>query len=117
MKFSIDSQEVKNIENTVNDINSIKKGCSMGSLQDFINTVNQFNDMCDDNIIYFCSKRGRIYIDNIDDNINSCREYGFDDIVAYGIEEDKLIVYTLINECHKVEYNTNGKWRYEKINK
>ncbi|WMJ81242.1 hypothetical protein RBU49_03020 [Clostridium sp. MB40-C1] len=111
MKFVTDNKKVKDMENTISDINNVKNNCSRGGLQDFIHIVNTFNNMCNDDVKYFCSKKGYIY-----DNENH-RTFGYNDVVSYGIEGDKLILYVLINELEKIEYDKTGQWRYVKINK
>ncbi|WMJ81243.1 hypothetical protein RBU49_03025 [Clostridium sp. MB40-C1] len=111
MKFSIDNKKAKNMEDVINNINKIKNNCTEnGNLQDFIHTVNTFNDMANDDITYICNEEGNIYIEN-PSHIDSCGgQFFYNNVVSYGIEGDKLILYLLQYNLRKIALTVDGRY-------
>ncbi|WMJ81245.1 hypothetical protein RBU49_03035 [Clostridium sp. MB40-C1] len=113
MKFNKYSRELKNIENMFNSVNKIKNDCSEnGNLEDFINTINTFNNMANDDITYFCSRDGRVYIEKPGRFEFGREQISYNNVIAYGIEEDKLVLYTSYSSLEKMVCTIDGEYEF-----
>lgn len=114
MKFNNDNNSIKKIEGVLSEYNNIKNSSTAGSLQDFVDTINRFNSMCTDKVSFVAdAKTGTVYVEirkipSFPPNF----KIRYDKIISYGLQDNKLIIYTFWDTISKSEYDTEGNVKY-----
>lgn len=110
MKINKDykSTALTEIKKLINDYDNLQGG--EGSLQDYISTIDKFNNMCDNETSFIVIQNGDVFINTKDWDIDYTN--AFKDVISYEIYNYKLITHRLNgNSIYNCTYNLQGEDR------